>query len=213
MKNKLPVLYSNDTCPYAFRARMALHYSEIEVEHREILFDDKPPSMLLASPKGTVPTLVLDNGDVIDESWDVVRWALEQHDPDDLARQRKLPEGLSEQNEIAGIIEEIDGEFSEHVYYYQYHDEYSERDRLLDRDQASAVAIIFEQRLARNQYLLSDTISVADFMLFPFMRNFASVQPSWFSDTFPASQEWLDRLENTLLVEKVLLKHKTWKFQ
>ena len=78
----LPILYSFRRCPYAMRARMALIVSELAYEHREILLRDKPASMLAASPKANVPVLVLADGRVIDESLDIMRWALEQTDPE-----------------------------------------------------------------------------------------------------------------------------------
>ena len=75
-----PILYSFRRCPYAIRARMALDYAGIKVELREVLLRDKPPSMLAASAKGTVPVLILQDGRVVDESVDVMRWALQQAD-------------------------------------------------------------------------------------------------------------------------------------
>jgi len=78
----LPILYSFRRCPYAIRARMAINYAGVPVVLREVFLADKPPSMLAASSKGTVPVLVLPDGNVIDESVDIMHWALRQHDPD-----------------------------------------------------------------------------------------------------------------------------------
>ena len=87
-KNNLPILYSFRRCPYAMRARMAIHASGQKCELREVLLRDKPPSMLEYSPKGTVPVLILQDGNVIDESLDVIDWALNLNDPDDWQRSK-----------------------------------------------------------------------------------------------------------------------------
>jgi len=77
-----PILYSFRRCPYAMRARLALYASGMTVELREVSLRDKPASMLAVSPKASVPVLVLPDGDVIDESWDIMQWSLHRHDPD-----------------------------------------------------------------------------------------------------------------------------------
>ena len=98
-----PILYSFRRCPYAMRARLALHAAGIAVEHREILLRDKPQAMLDASPKGTVPVLVLPDGRVLEESLDVAHWALAQNDPEDW---------LAPGDEMAPLIARCDGDFN-----------------------------------------------------------------------------------------------------
>ena len=116
----LPVLYSFRRCPYAIRARMAICYAGVPVELREILLKNKPPGMLAASPKGTVPVLVLPDGRVLDESCDVMRWALAIHDPDNW-----MDPALS--REASRLIAENDGSFKTHLDHYKYADRYPEQ--------------------------------------------------------------------------------------
>src|SRR5690606_27614836 len=114
----LPILYSYRRCPYAMRARMALHYAGIKFEIREIALRDKPQHMLAVSPKGTVPVLVLADGKVIDESLDVMAWALAQSDPDIW---------LTSDPRCAELITENDGNFKQALDQYKYASRFPEQ--------------------------------------------------------------------------------------
>ena len=120
-KNNLPILYSFRRCPYAMRARMAIHISGQKCELREVLLRDKPPSMLEYSSKGTVPVLVLQDKKVIDESLDVIDWALNLNDPDNWLRSK-------ENEETKKLIEINDGEFKHHLDRYKYSTRYEDED-------------------------------------------------------------------------------------
>ena len=200
----LPILYSFRRCPYAIRARMALHYAGVQFEMREVLLKDKPTSMLAASSKGTVPVLIFPDGQVLDESYDVMRWALEQSDPehwwvDEL------------ETEVEQLIQWNDGEFKGHLDHYKYFERFPERPMEYYRSQAEEFLMALEQRLSIEKYLLGKTISVADVAIFPFIRQFAFADKNWF-DLSPYSnlQSWLTNFLGSDLFVSVMTKHPVW---
>ena len=162
----LPVLYSFRRCPYAIRARMALLYSSINVELREVLLRDKPPSMLAASAKGTVPVLLLPDGRVLDQSRDIMLWALDSSDP-----QQWYNEALAEP--INRLIDHNDNQFKTHLDHYKYWDRYPAESQQFYRSQAEEFLMELESLLSSRDYLLADRITLADIALFPFIRQFA----------------------------------------
>jgi glutathione S-transferase len=175
-----PILYSFRRCPYAMRARIALSVSGIGHEIREVKLRDKPAEMLAASPKGTVPVLVLPDGTVIDESLDVMRWALGRSDPE-----RWLD------GDDAALIAVNDGAFKHHLDRYKYPERHgSNADE--HRGQASAILGNLEKRLAGQPYLCGDRRSLTDAAIFPFVRQFAAVDRDWFdAQPLPDVQRWL----------------------
>ena len=198
-----PILYSYRRCPYAMRARMALKYSEIEFEHREIELRNKPQSMLLASPKGTVPVLCVD-GSVIDQSIDIMRWALAQSDS---AGWLKVENSLSQQ-----WIEKNDGPFKLLLDQYKY------PNRCLDLQQSetldSACKLMLEPieaALQSNPYLLANNLSWVDVAIFPFIRQFSMVDSQKFEELpFPKTKEWLNQLLESELFQSVMQKYPVW---
>ena len=201
----LPVLYSFRRCPYAIRARMAIHYAGVPVELREIVFRDKPEPMLLASPKGTVPTLVLPDKSVLDESEDVMCWALQNNDPDDW-----LSAELSEN--IRKLVSENDFSFKPHLDHYKYADRYPEFPLETYRQRGEVFLQKLENQLSSQLYLLGDTMGFADVAIFPFIRQFAFVNKAWF-DQSPYSKlcKWLNRWLESSLFKAVMLKYPVWK--
>ena len=169
-----PVLYSFRRCPYAMRARLALAYAGINVELREILLKDKPQAMLDLSPKGTVPVLQLGDGEVIDESIDVMHWALQINDPD--AWRDPDPE-LCE-----ALIESNDGPFKSALDRYKYFTRHPENPREVYRQQGEVFLSTLEEHLGKHdgKGLMRDTPSLADMAIFPFVRQFANSDPKWF---------------------------------
>ena len=183
---------------------MALHYSGIQVELREVLLKDKPPSMLVASSKGTVPVLIFPDGQVLDESLDVMRWALEQNDSDHWW----LQEFEAEMNEL---IQWNDGEFKQHLDHYKYFERYPEHSMEFYRAQAEEFLIALEQRLSVGKYLLGKNISLADIAIFPFIRQFAFADKGWFdSSPYPKLQNWLAGLLESDLFLSVMEKYPVW---
>lgn len=207
MPNNYPILYSFRRCPYAIRARLALVSSGIEVELREIILRDKPEEMLHASPKGTVPVLILPNGDVIDESLDIMYWALNQKDPNQLLCQ----ESNHLQSEVATLIEENDFVFKKHLDLYKYHDRHPEYPQSHYRSLGEQTLTKLEERLERNKFLLRDVPSLADLAIFPFIRQFAHVDKEWFYNSdYTALKQWLDSFLESAEFKKVMTKFTQW---
>jgi glutathione S-transferase len=176
-------LYSFRRCPYAMRARMALRYSGVPVEIVEVSLKAKPAEMLAISPKGTVPVLDAD-GRVIDESLEIMRWALAQNDP-----QGWLLDGDSR---IAELIEANDQGFKVDLNRYKYAERYPEQPMEVYRAQGAVFLQRLEGLLQDRDYLLADHPSLADIALLPFVRQFAHVDREWFAQTpYPRLQAWL----------------------
>ena len=193
------ILYSFRRCPYAMRARMALIVSGQQVELREVVLRDKPPAMLALSPKGTVPVLVLPSGEVIDESLDIIRWALRRHDP----------EGWLEGDETA-LIARNDGPFKQHLDRYKYTARYGS-DPLAHR--ASAVELLgeLEARLEGSDFLHGAHRTLADIAIFPFVRQFSRTEPAWFeAQPLPRVQHWLRSLVESALFARAMVRSSAW---
>jgi len=196
--SELPILYSFRRCPYAIRARMALRVSGQAYELREVVLRDKPPCMLEYSAKGTVPVLVLSDGRVIDESLELMRWALQVSDPEDW-----LEPSETRSDEVHALIEWNDGDFKFHLDRYKYTTRYEGADSLQHRDGAERFLVELNQRLAGQSYLLGDRISLADVAILPFIRQLANTDRKWFDALdYPALQAWLAAfLESTASLE------------
>lgn len=188
MTDQTPTLYSFRRCPYAIRARLALLVSATPFALHEVRLSAKPPEMLAASPKGTVPVLVLPGGQVIDESLDIMRWALRRHDP----------EGWLDGDDAAPIASN-DGLFKHHLDRAKYPHRY-EADAIDHRAAALDLLGPLEDRLRDQPYLCGNARSLADAALIPFVRQFAAIDPGWFrAQSVPAIQRWLgDYLESPL---------------
>ena len=199
----MPILYSYRRCPYAIRARMALKYASIEYEHREIEFRNKPQTMLLVSPKGTVPVLCVD-GRVLDQSVDIIRWALGKADPDDW---RGVDESISQ-----AWIERNDGPFKVLLDQYKYPNRFPE----LNREDVlnSAIDLMLDpmDNLLRSKtYLLGNKISWVDVAIFPFIRQFAAVNSQRFEDLrFTSLKKWLNQHLESELFNSIMNKHPVW---
>jgi glutathione S-transferase len=193
----LPILYSFRRCPYAIRARMALKYSGIAVEIREVKLNNKPQQMLDYSPKGTVPVLILDNDKVIDESLDIMLWAISQHDPNNWQ-----VEGFEQ------LIDENDNVFKKHLDQYKYSIRYPENSKEYYRQQGKIFLQQLEQRLQQHKYLLCEQITIADVAIFPFIRQYAHVDKQWFDQTpYRQLQSWLNEFLQSDLFHAVMNKN------
>ena len=186
--SELHTLYSFRRCPYAMRARMGLLTSRISASIIDIDLKDKPQAMLNASPKGTVPVLILNGGTVIDESLDIMMWALKQNDPDNW---------LDNQYDL---IETNDGTFKKNLDRYKYPNRYPDKDCSHARDSASEFLWLLNERLERNKFLNADYITLSDIAIFPFIRQFAHVDKDWFyTQNWDALSAWLKKhLESNL---------------
>jgi len=185
---------------------MAIHSSTLAVELRDVLLKDKPVSMLEASPKGTVPVLVLDDGTVIDESLDILFWALEASDPDHLLEKTAFP-----RSELEALIAENDGPFKTALDRYKYHVRFPEQSREDYRAQGEEFLQKLETLLSKQKFLLGDQASAADFAIFPFVRQFANSDRDWFdSAPYPRLQRWLDYWVSSAAFKHIMKKRPLW---
>jgi len=194
-----PVLHSFRRCPYAIRARLALAMSGAPCEVREVKLAAKPASMIEASPKGTVPVLVLPDGTVIDESLNVMRWALAAHDPEHwLAR------------DDPALIAANDGAFKHDLDRYKYPERYGS-DPMTHRDAALTFVRLLDERLASGPQLCGVERGLADMAILPFVRQFAAVDREWFvAQPLAHLQAWLERHLASALFHSVMLRLAPW---
>ena len=183
---------------------MTLAYAGIPVEHREVLLRDKPSSMLKASAKGTVPIMVLPDGSVIDESYTIMRWALEQRDPGHWW-QEKLEIGTD------ALVRENDFDFKIHLDHYKYADRFPDHPASHYRQQAEKFLLNLEQKLVQHRYLQGDQLTFSDVAIFPFVRQFAFVDKTWFDQApYPRLQAWLQSFLDSVLFTDVMRKYPLW---
>ena len=203
----LPILYSFNRCPYAMRARMAIRYSGITVELREVALRNKPKEMLHHSPKGTVPVLVLPNHKVIEESLEIMQWALLVHDPHNWLCKNETV--LCE--DTARLIHENDHEFKQHLDHYKYPTRHTEYPIEHYREQGEIFLRRLENNLQDQHFLLAERITLADIAIVPFVRQFAQVDANWF-DNAPYIQLrcWLKSILDSALFISVMQKREPW---
>ena len=185
-----PLLYTYRRCPYAMRARMALIVSGVTFDAIEISLRNKPAEMLTASPKGTVPVLVLPNGQVIEESLHIMRWAFECHDErNDLASWWSK----AQTSENQALIALNEGAFKHQLDRYKYPERFNPSERDMQRDHAaSGLLRQLEQRLSLQPHLGGHNPCATDLAIFPFVRQFRAVDEQWFdTQAMPATRSWL----------------------
>jgi glutathione S-transferase len=195
----LPILYSYRRCPYAMRARMALWAAQVQVELREVSLREKPQHLLQISPKATVPVLQLPDGTVLEQSLDIMYWALQQND---------MPGWLQVDAQAAdALISVNDDEFKKALDCYKYPDRYPERSQLFYREQGEQFLQRLETALAGHRYLLGDVASIADVAIFPFIRQFAAVDAEWFAQSdYVSLRAWLAGWVESALFDEVMQK-------
>lgn len=205
--NSLPILYSLRNCPYAMRGRLAIFKSKQVVLLRDLVLSNKPNEMLIASPKGTVPVIVLANGEVIEESLDVMVWALTESDPADLLHKydsNVLPAMLA-------LINEFDTDFKGRLEQYKCAKRYQENNVTECRIACELYIARLEQLLTTHNYLMSDKESLLDIALMPFIRQFARVERQWYLQSpYPKVRQWLNSYLQSALFTKVMAKHPLW---
>ncbi|MFG6462576.1 glutathione S-transferase [Roseateles sp. DXS20W] len=189
---QLPRLYTFRRCPYAMRARMALLQAGRDFEAVEVALRDKPASLLALSPKATVPVLQLPDGRVIDESWDIMRWALAAPDADDARGwwvRAQSPENLD-------LVQRNDGDFKHHLDRWKYPQRYAGDPLTPEAHRDAAVAVLLqplEARLQAAPFLGGATPCATDLAVMPFVRQFAAVDPAWFATlAVPSVRSWLE---------------------
>jgi glutathione S-transferase len=203
----LPILYSFRRCPYAMRARLAIAVSEQKVQLREIMLKDKPAELLAISPNKTIPVLqfINNNGkqEVLTESLEIMVWALVKNDP-----KKWLTAQLKE---MLILIDNNDYEFKPWLDKYKYADRFPDYSQEYYRDQAENFLMLLEDKLTIQPYLFAQRPTLADMAIFPFIRQFASVDKIWFEQS-PYSQvkKWLVALINEPLFNACMHKYPTW---
>jgi glutathione S-transferase len=182
------------------RARMALLVSGTVCEIREVKLSTKPAEMIAASPKATVPVLALPDGHVIDESLDIMRWALHQHDPDHwLSREDKA------------LIEANDGPFKHHLDRYKYPERHAS-DPIEHRAAGMTILTALENRLSSHACLCGEAMGITDAAIMPFVRQFANTDRTWFNaQPLPKLQAWLDRLVASPLFDQAMIRMVPWR--
>ncbi|WP_019051950.1 glutathione S-transferase [Sphingobium xenophagum] len=198
--SSLPILYSFRRCPYAMRARLALLVSGQAVALREVVLRDKPDALRQASPKATVPVLVLPDGQAIDQSIDIMRWALGRTDP----------EGWLMRDD-AGLIAANDGPFKMHLDRTKYPDRHGS-DPAVHRGAALDWLHVLDRRLHISAQLCGAARGLADMAIFPFVRQFAAIDPAWFeAQPLPHLRRWLDIHLHSPLFAAAMLRVPPWR--
>jgi len=203
----LPILYSLRNCPYAMRARLGIYKSKQQVILRDIVLSNKPNEMIMASAKGEVPVLVVSPALIIDQSLDVMLWAFNKSDPNDLLHSDNeaiLPEMLK-------LIAEFDlgfkADFDKYSAAKRYHDENVAE----FRKNCEVYINALEQRLNQHVFLMSDKESLADLAIFPFIRKFARVERKWYLQSpYPKVRAWLNSYLQSALFSKVMKEYPLW---
>ncbi|KAF3998197.1 glutathione S-transferase [Glaciimonas immobilis] len=200
----LPMLYTFRRCPYAIRARLAIKVSAVPVQMTQVSLRSKPQSMLDCSPKGTVPVLQLIDGTVIDQSLDIMRWALAINDPLQWMRGRSALEP-----DMVGLIDRNDGAFKQNLDRYKYSQRFPGFSAAHYRAQGCTFLAELNDRLSGQSYLSSDRPAFVDMAIFPFVRQFAHVDKVWFYGPDNAHTQvirWLDGLLASALFIAVMEK-------
>lgn len=209
----LPILYSLQHCPYAMRARLGLLMAQQQVLLRAITMKNKPPEMLALSPKGTVPVLLLNSTSldhppkVIDESLDIMIWALQKNDPQDLLH-KKSPNDLIEALEL---IKRNDQEFKPQLEIYKKAKRFHLENVLKERAKCEVFIAELEHKLVSTGFLIGEKPGLIDYALLPFVRQFSRVQRSWFQQApYPYLRNWLESHMQSRLYAKAMAKYPLW---
>jgi len=181
---------------------MALAYTDISFELREISLKNRPKELYRVSKKGTVPVLITSDNLVIDESLEIMLWALESH-----SKQQWLKDNY---NQDLNIINNNNTEFKKWLDRYKYHDRYPEQSRKYYRGECCNILDVYENKLSNTKYILKNSISFVDIAVFPFIRQFAYVDYDWFSDYYNNLPSWLEKISSSDLFIQVMKKNELW---
>ncbi len=202
----LPILYSFRRCPYAMRARLAVASSGQSCALREVVLRDKAEEFLQTSPSATVPTLKTPEGNVIDESLDIMIWALSRNDPEGwLAPEQGSLDDMLE------LIYQSDGDFKTALDRYKYSTRYEGADSAVEKAKAADFLQELDNRLQNSSYLFGDRITLADMAIAPFVRQFANVDRDWFdTQDWPHLLRWLDGFLKSDRFNAIMDKYPRW---
>ncbi len=195
-----PTLYTFRRCPYAIRARLAIAVSGVRVNSQEVALRDKPAEMLAISPKATVPVLHFADGRVIDESLDIMRWALELNDPEEWLQ-------TVDDQATKLLIAQNDTSFKRDLDRYKYPNRFPEAQASDYRMACEAFISLLNARLTASAFLMGDKFSFADAAILPFIRQFAHVDKDWFyQSSYGQVIQWLDTCLGSPIFNDVMRK-------
>lgn len=202
-----PILYSLHRCPYAIRARMGLLYANQDVLIRAIAIKNKPLEMLKTSPKGTVPVLQLVDGKVIDESLDIIIWALKKNDPSGIL----LPELNHSIDQMMELINHFETDFRPIINAYKEARRAGLEKSDDHRKRGEAFILELETMLQDQDFFFGKNISLADITIFPFIRQFSNVEKKWFrAQNYPRLTLWLDQIVDGPIFKRTMRKVPLW---
>lgn len=181
---------------------MALAYTDVKLEIREISLRDRPEELYQASKKGTVPVLITLDGLVIDESLEIMLWTLKNN-----LNQTWLMENSEQELEL---INRNDVSFKKWLDKYKYHDRHPEYSKEYYREKCADILSDYENQLGNKKYILRDNISIADVAIFPFVRQFANVDYPWFENHYSKLTNWLEKICSSDLFIQIMEKHEMW---
>lgn len=188
------------------RARLALTISAQVCELREVVLARKPAALLQASAKGTVPVLVLPDGRVMEQSLDIMLWALNGNDP----QQWLTPRGIT-LDQMLALVAQCDSDFKLHLDRYKYPNRYQLDHGILHRDQGALFLQHLNTRLSTHAHVMAASPTLADMAIVPFVRQFAHTDPSWFaSQPWPALQAWLQQFETSPIYRQIMAPYAPW---
>jgi len=203
---KYPILYTFRRCPYAMRARFAIRSSKIIVEIREIKLQEKPLEFLKLSPKGTVPVLITNSGEVLEESMDIIYWALNKNDP-----HKWLAKGKLENQEIIKLLDDLENKFKPNLDKYKYPSRFSGVDQFFHRDKNLCFLKKLNCYLENNKSLNCEHLSLLDYTIFPFVRQFRNVDQDWFDKlNFIFLNKWINQIIDSKDFSSIMKKFKKW---
>ena len=202
-----PILYSLRQCPYAMRSRLGILHAQQTVVLRDIDMKNKPEEMLSVSPKGTVPVLLLGDSTVIDESLDVMVWALNQSDPSNLL----YSHDETKLTQMLVFIHQSDTEFVDALQKYRAASRYHDTNEVECRERCCEWLMTIELALSQHTYIMGETPSLVDYAILPFIRQFSRVDKKWYAQApLPYLRAWLVNHYNDPTFSKAMFTHPKW---
>ena len=200
VRQEKPLLFSYRRCPYAMRARMALVSCGVDFDIFEISLKDKPKKMMEISPKGTVPVFLYKDL-VLDESIDIMNWAMEQQNNNST---KINPHDLEK---IKSMIKINDGEFKNKLDLYKYTSNKEVSLKLKYRKECEIYIKNIDERLEKQKYLLSNKFGYLDMAIFPFIRQFLHVDLKWFEEaSYINLKKWVEIISISKLFTQIMKK-------